>query len=166
MKFTLRPGAELDILTPAEMREIVRERWLDTEQDAPVTYRAPLSFKVNAAGDMVTVEVITVPLGRRFKLHRLVIWLDGFTPVSPFQDTDAYLVVRREGGQRVSFLPLTAASGNGLPAYLTDGGAQGAEFVNGEKVEIELFGLPANVTGSVYAQGDLLALAPTVVADS
>jgi hypothetical protein len=165
VKFTLKPGAELDILTAAELREVMRERWTDFEQDAPVTFRAPLSDKTNASGG-ATVEVLRVPAGRRFKLTRLLVWLDGFTPADPYQDDAAYMVIRREGGQRTDFLPLTSASGYGLPAVFTDGDAQAAEFVNGEVIQVEFVGLPANTTLTVYAQGQLQALAPDVTAES
>ncbi len=161
MKAKLQAGQEIDFLTRAEMAEVLRDHARDTAEVEPTTWRAALSGKTDGTG-AVTIDVLTVPMGRRFRLTRYIIQADGFTPAAPYQGT-GFILVRREGGQVVDFLPLTAASGGGIPAKSADSTSAAAEFVNGEKVEIAIVGGPVTTGISVYAQGTLTPRAPSVV---
>ncbi len=162
MKTKLTSGAEIDFLTADELRQVLREQAQDLREVDPTEIRADDQGITDAAGAL-TLSVYKVPSGRRFKLTRMIVLADGFTPAAPFQAAGAYLLVRRSGGQVVDFLPLTVASGGGLPAKGSDSISQAADFVNGETVDIQLVAGPASTNVSVFIQGSLQPRIPISV---
>lgn len=163
MKAKLTAGAEIDFLTEDEMRRVLKDMEADRREIEPTDVRATESGATNAAGGLV-IDVYKVPSGRRFRLTRVIVLADGYTPVAPYQNAAAYLNIRRgAGGQIVDFLPLTAASGGGIPAKGEYGDAQAPQFVNVEEVTIELVGGPASTGLTVFVQGGLQPRVPTAV---
>ena len=153
MKFKLHAGAEIDVLSPDEAREIVVEALGRAREELNEIARPAESGVTDATG-AVTIEVYTVPMGYEFALNRLVIDADGFTPGAPFKSGVGFIDVRR-AGKRVDFVNLQ----NGIPALAVDGPDTAIRFRNGEQLEVVLVGGPANTTVQVGAQGRLRLLA-------
>lgn len=148
MKFKLQAGEVLDVLTPDEAREILlelleqsREAGLETE------VRADESAVTDAAG-AVTFTVYQVPVGRAFRITRLVIDADGFTPGAPFKNGVGFIDVLR-GDERVDFVNLAT----GIPALSVDSKDSGARWRNGEQVRVSLVGGPASTSVRAKLQG-------------
>jgi hypothetical protein len=153
VKQTLRPGAELELLTREELRGELRE----LEQALarrPAVVRAEKSFETDANGD-ASASVYKVPLGMAFRLSRVLVQLDGFTAAVPFNGAGAYLEVRRNDVM-VDFLSLVAgaAGGGSLPAKLdTESDSSAAWFANGDDVVVVLESVTASRSGVVRIQG-------------
>lgn len=164
MKVKLTAGQDIDFVSPDELRGILAEMRKDEIEGGATTWRATLNGSTNAAGT-AKIDVLTVPLGRQFRLTRVVIIPDGFTPASPYTNAAGYVYVAREGGQVTDLFSLVSGQGS-LPAVRTDSVASAAVFVNGEKVEIQIFGGPVSTNVVCYCQGVLEARRPLAVEPS
>jgi hypothetical protein len=149
VKFTLKAGAELDVLTPDEAREIVLDMLERAREQQETPERAGASGRTDGAGALA-LRVYAVPLGREFSLHRLVVDAEGFTPGAPFTNAAGYIDIRRSG-VRVDFVNLSV----GIPALALDGNDTAIRFRNGEEVEIVIAGGPASTNVRAEIQGML-----------
>jgi hypothetical protein len=152
VKVQLKAGAELDVVSPEEAREIVKAAIEQAREAGGVEepIRAEEGGVTDAAGG-VTLPVYVVPIGREFVLTRILVDADGFTPGAPFVAAAGFVDVLRSG-ERVDFKSLAAAAG-GLPTLSTDSKATGTRWRNGEAVEVRIVGGPANTTVRARVQG-------------
>jgi len=151
VKTILRPGQEIETVTPSELEERLAELGHQIRSDER-TMRPDGDGVTNAAGNGNT-PIYQVPLGMQFNLHRLLVEADGFTPGAPYNAAAGWIDVLR-GDERVDFLPLAVGSG-AIPALVTYGTADAIRFRNGEVVAIALFGGPASTGFIGRAQGTL-----------
>jgi hypothetical protein len=148
VKVKLQAGAELDVISPQEAREIVVELLEQERARGHETFvRADESAVTDAAGNAV-ITVYTCPVGKVFRITRLVVDADGFTPGAPFKAATGFIAVLRSG-EVVDFVNLS----NGIPALSTDNADTGARWRNGEQVQVQISGGPANTTVRAKVQG-------------
>lgn len=135
MKFELRAGAELDLVTPEELRgELERVRRLQLELEP--THERGRAQQTSDANGEATIELYRVPHGYTLSLHRVVVQADGYTTATPWTATDdASLEVLVERGGEVVAWAATPA----IPSMpVDDGYHQAARFRNGERVVVHV----------------------------
>lgn len=157
VKVALKPGAELDVLTRDELRDEL-EAIVMRLRGAPATVRAENDGVTTAAG-AVTVEVYKVPLGMSFKLTRLVVLADGFTPAVPFNGAGGFLELLRNDVP-VAWCSLVAAAAiapGALPMQLVDADSPESAvwYANGDCVAYRITAGPASTATIGRAQGIL-----------
>jgi hypothetical protein len=146
----LKPGAELDLLTPGEAKSLFDELAARLAQ-RPATVRAEKDALTDAAG-AVSFAVYQVPSGMAFHLTRLVVTIDGFTPAAPFTGAGAYLEILRNDVP-VDFASLVAGS-DGLPRkFFAEGLDSSAYYANGDAVAVRIVAGPANTRLLARLQG-------------
>jgi hypothetical protein len=154
VKFRLQAGAELDLLTEAELRgalDDARQAFAaDLAADRGRTIRAGDMQPTSAAGYLLLQSVYRVPAGLELALHRLLVTADGYTPAAPYTNANGYLQVLRSG-EVVDFTNLTGTGS--IPILSTDPDSQASRFRNGETIDVELVGGPASTRVKVLVQG-------------
>lgn len=149
-KHKIAAGEEIDVLNADEARQIVDDVVARVVRQADeIEWRGEESAVTDANGNAL-IPVFVVPPGRIFRITRLVAAADGFTAAAPFRNPAGALQVLR-GNTIVDFVNLE----NGLPALSTDSRDTGTRWRNGELVQVQLIGGPANTSVNVTAQGFL-----------
>lgn len=157
MRVTIKPGEQFETLTPDELK-----RELDSLRLAlarkPANVRAEEDGQTTATG-AVTTEVYKVPMGMEFRLTRLVVLADGFTPAVPFQGAGAFLELLRND-VAITWQSLVAGAAvypGALPAVLVDADSESsaAYYANGDCVAIRLTAGPVSTRIIVRAEGVL-----------
>jgi hypothetical protein len=156
MKVRLPGNYELDVLSPDEARTVVGAELDKRARPKTELVRAEESGVTDAAGGLV-LPVYVVPAGMEFRVHVVVVEVDGFTPAVPFNGAGAYWRLR-VATRAVDEASLVAAAANGsqLPFVRSYGFMQGAVSVNQEALEFELVAGPAAKQVRVFAQGTLV----------
>lgn len=168
MKQTIVPGAQLDVLTEDEARELLRREYRQTVEQR---IRAEGTVKLDATGTGV-VEIYTCPVGFEFEARRIMIASDlGYyilkTTPSGGGGAGANSTVRleylRSGeslGRPNSDNVITSATPNDevwfiLPHTDTWSREQGPYIRNGETLELAVRGIAAlaNINMQVTAEG-------------
>lgn len=153
MRQTLRPGAELELLTSSELQHALDAAVLRLAA-RPATVRAEDDAVTNAAG-FVELEVYRVPQGMGFHLTRLLVLADGFTAAVPFNGAGAFLEVLRND-VAVDLVSLVAANpaGGSLP-FKSDAHSEGAApyYTNGDAVGVRITAGPVTTRVLVRLQG-------------
>ncbi len=155
-KVTLKPNAELDVLTQAELEESLSELRSGFSRPAS-TDRWIGSTKLDANGNTTVgstpgaIKTFRVPVGYSFSLHRITFKSDGSTFAVPFTNAAGYIEIQRQG-QMVDGITLNSP---GFPLVFTAGSAQAPVYDNGDRVEILIVGGPANTPVAIYIQGTL-----------
>lgn len=153
MKTQLRAGAEIDLLTADELKQLL-DAYLSGFLRPPQTVRPAQSIPLDASGNTnqnANSRIYEVPAGYVFRLHRAEFGIDGYTYGAPYTSNTGYLEIHQNGIARDG-LPLTAP---GLPAVWSGGTADGIEYRNGERVAVKLVGGPASKALNVQLQGTL-----------
>ena len=150
MKHRLRANAELDILTPDELREIATE--FLPRGGAPQTSRPEASMVLDSSGNG-TLALYIVPATMSFALHRLLVDSDAYSPASPFTASGGYVELLR-GGVRVDFLDLASGVGQ-IPSVTKWGSSDGPVWQNLERVDLRFVAGPASTMVVARAQGTL-----------
>lgn len=156
MKVALKPNAELDVLTRDELREEL-EAIVARLHDRPAVVRPDEEGATDAGGEL-ELEFYRVPMGMAFRLTRVYVVADGFTPAVPFNGAGGFLELLRGGVPIVGVsLVAAAAEGGRLPMTLVDADSpeSAAWFANGEVVAIRITNGPASTGVGVRAQGTL-----------
>lgn len=143
---------EHDLATPGEVAGAIQELLRGMRGEGPRTVRPDESAVLDANGNG-TIEIYKVPMGYEFSLHRLVLDMDGQTPVAPYTNANGYALIQRSG-EMVDFISFAAGAG-GVPAVYTAGGPQASRYRNGEYVELAIFSGPANRSVRAKVQGTL-----------
>ena len=157
MKTRIVPGAEIETVTPLEASQLIAEL-LGAGGRPQVPLRAEQAGKTDAGGN-ATVYAYTVPPGMGFRLTRVLVQADGFTPGAPFTGAGAYLEIIRNDVM-VDFLPLTVGSGGSLPSAWSESESDAPYYANGDAAGIRVNLGPATTGLLVRIQGELLAVAP------
>lgn len=158
MKVTLKPGAELDILTQGEFENSLAAALSGFARPAQ-TVRDFAAFKLDGSGNSVitgsptnvAVRVLEVEQGYTFALHRLVITVEGYTAGVPYTSAGFYIEIHRAGRVVDTYavqLPAVVSYGSDAPI-----------FNNGEHVAVLINTGPASKAVIVDVQGTLETLA-------
>lgn len=148
MKVKISPGQELEIVTPGELRGILGE--IFPSRKGPQEQRPEEALKLDASGSG-TVELYTVPVGMRFRLHWLTVDADDYTPAVPFTNAAGYGEILR-GGRMRDFVNFSSASG-GIPAVWSS--SVGIPYHESERVEFSIVGGPPSKVVVIRADGVL-----------
>lgn len=155
MRVALRPNAELDVLTRDELREEL-EAIVERLRGRPAVVRLDEDGATDSGGEL-ELEFYRVPTGMGFRLSRLYVVADGFTPAVPFNGAGAFLELLRGGAPivGVSLVAGAAVNAGALPMLLVDADSpeSAAWYGNGEQVAIRLTNGPASTRINVRAQG-------------
>lgn len=162
MKAKLQAGADIDFITKAEMKQVLREHALDMLEVEPTRIRAEESAVLDASGN-AQIRVYRCPPGRRFSMCVLVVEMDGNDPGNEFHSATAFVEVTRSGGKRVYGTTLAAASNLGIPLFVYLSSSAAPEFVNGEEVVVGIHGFTGNATVNAYVEGPLQPRVPEAV---
>lgn len=151
MKVELRAGHTLELVSPGELREILGDVF--PARRGPELWRPvqALALDANGAG---TVELDIVQAGMRFRLHRLYIDADGYTPADPYTNasaTDGYAEILQAGSPRSSVV-FSSGTG-GIPADWSS--SVGIGYHEHEAVEIAFVGGPASTVVVCRGEGVL-----------
>lgn len=152
MKHKLVPGAELDVLSPREARELLEDYF---REEATTIVRAAAQGKTDANGHLL-LNLYAPPQGFELLLTRLLVNADGFTPGNPFSAGAGYIDVLR-GDRRVDFKSIAPGT-TGIPALLTTSSTAAVLARNGEQIAIELFIGPFSTGIEAELQGILRRL--------
>jgi hypothetical protein len=167
MKFTLKPGAELDLLTQDELEETlkrVRDEAVSGYSRPATDYRDFQATRLDgngnsgipgAANNPNTVALFEIKQGYSLRLHRLAIQAEGSTFATTY--TGGYIYLYR-AGRFIDFANLAL----GLPvvfSYTSDAPI----YNNGETVDILVSAGPKNTNLICDIQGTWEALPGTLV---
>lgn len=150
MKHVLKPNAEIELVSPAELQAILGETF--PSRKGPQTERPFQGVTVSDSGNG-TARVFEVPTGMEFELHSVYIDADGHSPASRMS-TGYALLLRNESA--VDEYDFTVA-GKGVPfrySYTSDAPL----YHEREVVAVEFHTITASVTVVVRAQGTLQPL--------
>lgn len=150
MKFTLKAGSELDLLTEQELRSALAEFGRLFEQDARERVRTVEQALTDANGD-AAVSVYGVPAGMRFVLNRVLAELDGSDPDTPYT-TGGYVGIFR-GDHLIDFFAVKS-----IPGSWAEGHSSAPLYLNHEDVVVKMVGGPANTRFRVSIEGDLFPM--------
>jgi hypothetical protein len=163
VKVKLTSGAELDVLTQEEVRELLQE-FASGYLRPPQTARPVGGIPLNASGNScrsvaaqagtaaaLPVDLYSVPIGYSFRLHRMTFKPDGFTFGVPFTNATGFIDINR-GELMQDGISLNSP---GMPVVWSAGTADGIFYDNGEHVFATISGGPASVNVSVRMQGTL-----------
>lgn len=141
-------GQEIDLVTPAELRQILGESF--PARRGPQWERSQQGIVLDASGNG-SVKVYKVPNGMRFRLHRLRVSVDTYTPAAPYTNAAGYgeITSENDGVEFVSFSP----TAGGLPATWSD--SVGLLFHALEVVGFTIVAGPAGGSVMCRAQGVL-----------
>lgn len=154
MRTKIVPGAELEVLTPAEAEELLRADYR-TEVVERVRATATIALDANGNGQD---EVYNPPLGFEFAARRVAVELSTAT------DPATGNVALNAAGKTVEYLRSGVRIEWGQPQYggavqvpgvQTWGDQQGPYVRNGEVFEVRARGLTANATLEVTVEGVL-----------
>jgi hypothetical protein len=158
VRVKIKAGAEFDVVTPQEARDIWREQALDLFGQPPTELVRAEESGVTVAGGALLLPIYVVPLGMEFRVHVIVVEADGVNPATPFNGAGAYWQIR-VSGRVVDEASLVAAAANGsqIPFVKTYGYMQGPVALNGEPLELNIVAGPAAGTSvRALAQGTLV----------
>ena len=148
MKLKIVHGHEVDVLSPDEAREILREL-LDELQPRGGSVRLMGEGQTDANGNAQIEITPRVPIGYELAIYRLVVDSDKRTPAAPFTNANGWIDVLRNGVDRLGF------QGMSIPALATDGASEAPKLRNGETFVVALNGGPANELVRVRGEGEL-----------
>lgn len=168
MKVSLKPGAELDVLTQDELEDSLAaalsgfSRPPQTEEDfATFTLDSSGNSVLTGSATNVAVAVYTVQVGYDFSLHRLTVEAatatTAYTVAAPYTNGSGGIAIYRNG-RFVDGLNLAS----GLPMVFTYGG-DAPIFRSRDRVELLVIGGPANGFVTVNVQGTLESGTPALV---
>jgi len=151
VKVKLVAGSEVDLVSPEELREVLREFVATFERQHSERVRATLQ-NLSDAGGNIAIDAYEVPIGMEFRLSRVLLTADGLTFGAPGV-AGVSIEIRRNGKDG----PLVdgAKPAVGLPWSWVAGGSPSPHFRNGETVTVRVVGGPANTNISVFVEGDL-----------
>lgn len=159
-KVALKPGAEIEFVTPGELRQIALEVASGLRRPSQIIRpieSVALDESGNASGVAKGCRIYTVPLGYAFTLHRLEIFPEGYTFGVPYTSGSGYLDIVA-GQRRRDGVPFTAP---GIPRIWSGGTEDGIVGVNGEVIRIDFYDGPVSTNVLVRAQGTLEAIVVT-----
>jgi hypothetical protein len=146
-KTKLVPGAELDVLTEAEAKALMKAELRGVVRERT---QAENNGATDATG-AVSIDAYQVPLGMEFRLGRIIIEADGFSYAVMFTNAAGSVTIRR-GGVLLDGFNLS----QGIPNTWTASSGNAPRFRNGEKVTLVVAGGPANTNLVARIEGDLL----------
>lgn len=154
MKTQLKHGTTIETVTPDEMRTILAA--LTTREQTRDRVRASATIILDANGNGQD-EVYAVPLGYEFELRRVFIGNNTSDPAtnSILMSAAGRFAAYLRSGQLIEYASVFSYVGVApqVPGVQTWGAEQGPYFRNGETLEVQFKGYPANTTISVYAEG-------------
>lgn len=153
MKHVLTSGAEIELVSPDELRTILGETF--PSRKGPQTERMLNGLKVDASGNG-TVVLWQVPAGMEFELHSLLITADGKSPASRMATGYAYLQAGGALGDVLDVFDFTL-TGAGVPIRHTYG-SDAPLYHEREVVCVCFFGITASTNVVVRGQGVLAPL--------
>ncbi len=157
MRVKIKPGEEFETLTPDELR-----RELDGLRIAlakkPAVVRFEKAGPTTATGAL-TLEGYKPPLGMEFRLTRLVVLADGFSPAVPFNGAGAFLELLRNDVPIAwqSLVAAAAINASALPSILVDADSEtsAAYYANADCVAVRLTNGPVSTNITVRGEGVL-----------
>lgn len=159
MKTKLTPNAELEFVTPDELRDILRE----LRVEGPKTIRAPESFVGDANGAIGVSSdavVYTVTVGFEFRVHIVRVECDGHRNMGQLLQNAGGFYQLLAGDQAIDDAVLDSAKSNAeaLPLRHTFSRDQAPIARNGEQLKVVVggLGLAAGTRFTVYVQGTLV----------
>jgi hypothetical protein len=157
-KFTIKPNAELDLLTQDELRTVVTET-ISGYLRPPSRMRVPAGVSLDGSGDG-TVDAYRVEAGMRFVLTRLEVTADGYTAAVPFNPvTQGGIDIYVDGQWRDGF-PIGGGTGYVLPAVYVEGHRTAIEAADGSLFTLVVGGGPASTGLTVNVCGFLSPIEP------
>ena len=154
----IKPGAELDIATPAEVEAIVNRASPVPSREQVTRIRAAETIQLDGNGQG-TVGVYKVPLGYEFSARR--VWLnlstasDPSTGNVPLNVAGKFVAYQRSGSMIEYGAPNGPVGVSQVPGVQTWGDQQGPYLSNGEVFEVHAVGLTANAIFEVIVEGVL-----------
>jgi hypothetical protein len=148
VKLKIVPGHEVDVLSPDEARQILREL-ADELQPSGGSVRFMGEKQTDGNGNGTILLAPHVPIGYEFALYRLIVDDDVHSPAAPFTNANGWIDVKRNELDRVGF------QGMSIPALATDGSSEAVRFRNGEKIAIVINGGPVNQLVRARGEGEL-----------
>ena len=145
MKHRLTSGAEIELVSPAELREILGETF--PARHGPQTERPFQGVTVDSSGNG-SVTLFEVPTGAEFELHSIYIDADGKSPASRMSTGYALLLRNSSAVDEYDF----TLTGKGIPvrySYTSDAPL----YHERETVAVQFFGITASTTVVVRGQG-------------
>lgn len=160
MKQQLRPNAELDLLTEAELRSVVEEV-ASGYLRPPQRIRVPGGLSLDGTGAAAITPVYVVEAGMKFVLTRMEFKPDGYTMRSPFTVSSGGIDVYVDGQWRDG-VPFGSGSGQvgSLPCLYTQAESRAVEAEDGAQLEVAVAGGPASTGITVAVVGFLFPLPP------
>lgn len=160
-KFTIKPNAELDILTAEELRTVTKEV-LSGYLRPPERIRAPQGFSLNGSGNAPITGVYRVEAGMRAIVTRIEFDLDGYSMRAPYNPSvqggvDIYVDNQWRDG-----FPFGSTTGYILPAVYTESRERAIVLEDGALLQIAVAGGPASTGFTVSVCGVLLPMQPVI----
>ena len=160
MKQQLKPNAELDLLTEAELRSVVEEV-ASGYLRPPQRIRVPGGLALDGSGNAAVTPVYVVEAGMKFVLTRIEFIPDGYTMRAPATVTSGGIDLYVDGQWRDG-VPFGSGSGQvgSLPCVYTQSESRAVEAEDGAQLEVAVAGGPASRGLAIAVVGFLFPLPP------
>ncbi len=161
-KFTLKPNAELDLLTKEELRTELQEV-LSGYLRPPQLIRNPSGIDLDSNGDG-TVDAYQVEAGMRLTITRIEFTADGYRFAEPYVAATGGIDIYVDGQWRdgVPFGTAAAVATIALPWVYTESQSRAIVCADGAHVTIVVDGGPASTGLTVNLCGILEPLQPVI----
>lgn len=159
MKQTLKPNAELDILTRAELHaEIVG--LASGYLRPPEAARHPGGIELDGSGNSILTGIYRVEAGMRFFLTRVEFALDGYSARAPYNPSVQGGIDLYVDGQWRDGYPFGGSSGGVLPVTYTKARVQSVMALDGALIQAQVLGGPASTGLTIAVCGILEPIEP------
>lgn len=161
MKQTLRPNAELDLLTKEELRDVLTEI-VSGHNRPPERIRHPGGVTLDGSGNAPLTGIYRVEAGMRAIVTRIEFFLDGYSMRSPFNPTPAGGIDIYVDAQWRDGFPFGGSTGFILPAVYTEARERAIVAEDGAHMQIQVGGGPASTGLTVALCGILVPIEPVL----
>lgn len=158
---TLKPNAQLDLLTKEELQQVASEMlsgYLRPEQ----RIRNPAGVDLDGTGAGTVAEAYRVEAGMRFVLTRMEVSADGYTARSPYSPMAQGGIDIYVNGQWRDGTPFGASTGFIIPLVYTQSESRAIVAEDGDVFTVLVAGGPASTGLLVALCGILEPMIPVV----
>lgn len=132
METVLKAGASIDVLSPSDLREVLREMLDDMREvrEPASVFDIELPIVATGAGVVVLTQIFDIPMGYACTIHRLHIMAAGATPLAPLAAGYLYFSRNDDSPMNVwGFVPPVGTTA--VAPYENDWGGDAARFIRG-----------------------------------
>lgn len=165
MRFEIKAGEQLDVLTQDELRTVLGEV-LSGYLRSPYRVRFVEAGTTDADGDVLIANVAQARAGFELRVLRLTILVDGYSFSDPYSPAEEGAVTLIRGGAGIQAgdeqdgFGFGGSSGESLPVVYTESEARAFDLRDQETLQVQVAGGPASTGVTIFGHGLMIPLPP------